>query len=81
MDFWYDNSALQNIQKRIMMARDRKFGYHWIWITPIASVALATYSTLLLFLRIKSSIARQIKARRYPHLKDIRTLAGIGKKE
>lgn len=63
------------------MTRDHKFGYHWIWLTPILYVVLAAHSTLSLLSRIKSRITSRVNDWRYPHLKNARMLAGIVKKE
>lgn len=63
------------------MARDPKLGYHWIWMAP-------AYHLMAVLGFFSSGVSRSVARtrswtndRRYPDLKDLRTLAGIRKKE
>jgi hypothetical protein len=63
------------------MARDPKLGYHWIWMTP-------AYGLMAVMGFFASGVSRAVarsrlwmQDRKYPDLKNLKTLAGIQKKE
>lgn len=62
------------------MSRDPKLGYHWIWMAP-------AYHLMTVMGVFASGVSRAVARtkswtndRKYPDLKNLRTLAGIRKK-
>lgn len=57
------------------MARDPKFGYHWVWITPVVFVVLMLSGATNKMRMMIAGMRRQWLDWRYPELKKLRDKA------
>lgn len=63
-----------------MIVRDPKFGYHWIWLTPLACIFMFLHGTFVHSNRMINWIQNRYMECRHPELKRLRMLSGIDMK-
>ena len=61
--------------------RDRKVGYHWIWLTPILYVSLLVSAGIHKLCSVYAGARMRYLRWRYPEIKKLQHQAGIIKKD
>lgn len=61
------------------MLRDPKFGYHWIWLTPVLFVLLAASAGMHKMRQLIGRLRSQYVEWRHSKIKRLKHLSGIHK--
>lgn len=61
------------------MTRDPKFGYHWIWLTPVLLMLLAASAGVHKMCELMGRVRSRYVEWRHPEIKRLKQLSGQNK--